>query len=55
VERGRWKGFWGGEPVPEGFGGWLAGGRELAPRMSYPLEQHGRMVVENIRIKWKVN
>ena len=37
------KGFWGREPVPEGFGEWLAGGRELAPRLSHPLGQHGRM------------
>jgi len=44
VESGRWKGFWGREPVPEGFGGrWLAGGRGVAPRMSHPLGQHGRM------------
>jgi len=28
------EGLWGREPVPEGFGEWLAGGRELAPRMA---------------------
>jgi len=40
VENGRWKGFWGREPLPQGFGEWLAGSRELAPRMSHPLGQY---------------
>jgi len=45
VESGKWKGFWGREPVPKGFGeGWLAGGRVLTPFRGvskYPYECDG--------------